>query len=104
MEKQRVLSLSAALSAFAVPGLVPADAAASVDTTLSSHPLSAARPTIQLPVGTDLMAFTVGETADGMVVAAHSSHSSHASHASHTSSSSPGHASHASHHSHYSGR
>jgi hypothetical protein len=104
MSNPKILSLSAALSAFAGPAAIATHADANVDTVTQPATARHLNPTFNLAVGKDLMAFTVGENADGIVVASHSSHSSHASHTSHHSSSSPGHASHASHSSHYSSR
>ena len=84
--KHKILSLSAALAAFTVPAAGHASltapdqigARASINTDVR-------RATVNLPVGEDLMSFTVKENAQGMVVADHSSHASHSSHSSHSS-------------------
>ena len=89
---RKILSLSAALAAMSGPALATTTTPATIGDTEDTTPDAAARQMLKIPVGEDLMSFTVSEKADGMIVAdhsshaSHSSHSSHASHASHTSS------------------
>jgi len=90
----KILSLSAALAAFTVPAAGHATLTAPDQKVARTAPGAETRPaTVNLPVGEDLMSFTVKQNARGMVVAEHSSHASHSSHSSH-----------ASHSSHYSSR
>jgi hypothetical protein len=92
-----ILPLAVALAALA--GLPAANA--SVDQSPPPNALAAdisdhaikAEPNALFKVGNDLLGLIVTRSADGTIVAQHSSHYSHSSHSSHSS-----------HHSHYSSR
>jgi hypothetical protein len=82
--KRTLIGLSAALAALGGPVALATPAAAAEplanDVEATGH-----AQTLKVAIGEELMAFTVGEGADGIVVADHSSHASHASHSSHSS-------------------
>lgn len=90
----KVIGLGGALTALVGPAaLMPATADAhTTDVNPQEAPTTATKPVVAVPFGNQLMAFTVSDNADGVVVAQHESHVSHASHESHAS-----HASHSSH-------
>jgi hypothetical protein len=83
-----IVPVAAALGALAntVPA-THANAAISPNVTVG-QPTGVAQteqPNALVSTGQDLLAFRIGEQADGTVVAQHMSHASHASHASHRS-------------------
>ena len=83
-KRQTVMTVSTALAALIAPAAAPQLANATA--TPDAHTAEAGkRPQVNLPVGGDLMSFTVRDNADGIVVAEHTSHASHASHTSHAS-------------------
>ncbi|UGB26239.1 His-Xaa-Ser repeat protein HxsA2 [Methylorubrum sp. B1-46] len=90
-KRPNILPLAAALAAF--PGatvMVATEAKADVptsgatDSQLSGKVLPEANMFVS--TGKDLLSFTVGRGADGVMFADHRSHSSHSSHSSHHSS------------------
>ncbi|MGV9720648.1 His-Xaa-Ser repeat protein HxsA2 [Nocardia beijingensis] len=97
-ETPKIVSLTAALAALAIPPAAQAVAEASVSTGTDEPRVSAAReealpePRVALPDDVELMSFTTHRAGDGRLFARHGSHSSHSSHSSHAShaSSSPG--------------
>jgi hypothetical protein len=93
-KSKTVIGLGGALTALVGPAtLVPAIADAhTTDVGSQEAQQPAVKPTVAVPFGSQLMAFTVSDSADGVAVAQHESHASHASHESHAS-----HASHSSH-------
>ena len=93
-KRSKIVRLSAAVAALVAPGSLAVNSAdaTAIDPGNDSATEAKAPPKMILPVGADLMSFTVSDNSDGIVVAEHSSHASHASHSSHSS-----HASHASH-------
>ncbi|MGW4532529.1 His-Xaa-Ser repeat protein HxsA2 [Nocardia sp. NPDC004340] len=97
-ETPKIVSLTAALAALAIPTAAQAVAEASVSTGTDEPRVTAAReeagpePRVALPDDVELMSFTTHRADDGTLFARHGSHSSHSSHSSHAShaSSSPG--------------
>ncbi|MBH0779369.1 His-Xaa-Ser repeat protein HxsA2 [Nocardia bovistercoris] len=97
-ETPKIVSLTAALAALAIPTAAQAVAEAPVSTGTDESRVTAAReddrpePRVALPDNVELMSFTTHRAADGRLFARHGSHSSHSSHSSHAShaSSSPG--------------
>ncbi|WP_067697079.1 His-Xaa-Ser repeat protein HxsA2 [Nocardia jejuensis] len=97
-ETPKIVSLTAALAALAIPTAAQAIAEASVSTGTDEPRVTAAQeeawpePRVALPNEVELMSFTTHRTSDGRLFAQHGSHSSHSSHSSHAShaSSSPG--------------
>ncbi|MFB7724688.1 His-Xaa-Ser repeat protein HxsA2 [Nocardia sp. NPDC056100] len=97
-ETPKIVSLTAALAALAIPTAAQAIAEASVSTGTDEPRVTAAREEarperqVALPNDVELMSFTTHRTSDGKLFAQHGSHSSHSSHSSHAShaSSSPG--------------
>jgi hypothetical protein len=90
-KRYTVIKLSAAVAALVAPALAAPSADATVTKSGHDADTQAKAPKLKLRVGEDFMNFTVGENAQGIVIADHESHASHASHESHAS-----HASHAS--------
>ncbi|MEU2257712.1 His-Xaa-Ser repeat protein HxsA2 [Nocardia xishanensis] len=97
-ETPKIVSLTAALAALAIPTAAQGVAEASVSTGTDELRVTAAReealpePRVALPDDVELMSFTTHRAGDGRLFARHGSHSSHSSHSSHAShaSSSPG--------------
>lgn len=97
-ETPKIVSLTAALAALAIPTAAQTVAEASVSTGTDEPRVAEAReearlePPVALPAEVELMSFTTHRGDDGTLFARHGSHSSHSSHSSHAShaSSSPG--------------
>lgn len=97
-ETPKIVSLTAALAALAIPTAAQTVVEASVSTGTDEPRVAAAReevrpePEVALPNDVELMSFTTHRADDGTLFARHGSHSSHSSHSSHAShaSSSPG--------------
>jgi hypothetical protein len=82
---RKIVGLSVALAALSGPAVLATPADASDAAMQKAEDAAGQRQTLKIAIGEELMAFTVGDGADGTVVADHSSHASHASHASHSS-------------------
>lgn len=83
-----ILPLAAALAALSGAG--PANAALPENTPTAASPgvtdaTSKAEPNVLFKAGEDLLGLIITRSADGTVVAQHSSHYSHSSHSSHRS-------------------
>ncbi|WP_081635304.1 His-Xaa-Ser repeat protein HxsA2 [Nocardia sp. BMG111209] len=97
-ETPKIVSLTAALAALAIPTAAQAVAESSVSTGTDEPRVTAEQegarpePRVALPDDLELMSFTTYRASDGRLFAQHGSHSSHSSHSSHAShaSSSPG--------------
>ncbi|WP_084523489.1 His-Xaa-Ser repeat protein HxsA2 [Nocardia inohanensis] len=97
-ETPKIVSLTAALAALAIPTAAQTVAETSVSTGTDEPHVTAAReearpePRVAVPDDLELMSFTTHRADDGTLFARHGSHSSHSSHSSHAShaSSSPG--------------
>lgn len=89
----KIVSLASALAALAASAATPHVAQAadsdSAEPSLENGDIQA-RPEITIPVGTELMSFTVHHISDSLMFPQHGSHSSHSSHASHVSGGLPG--------------
>lgn len=92
-ETPKIVSLTAALAALAIPTAAQAVAETSASTGTDEPRVTAPQdearpePQVALPDDVELMSFTTHRTSDGRLFAQHGSHSSHSSHASHASSS-----------------
>ena len=88
-EPPKVVSLASALAALAAPAAAPpiADAAGLEGARVSGETGEGIQTEAEtgLPVGAELMSFTVHQTSDGTMFPQHGSHVSHSSHASHVS-------------------
>jgi hypothetical protein len=86
----KIVSLASALAALATPAATPQVAHAAdsdnAEPSVENGDIHA-KPEIKIPVGTELMSFTVHQISDNLMFPQHGSHSSHSSHASHASSS-----------------
>jgi len=82
--KSKIVTLSVALAALTAPSLAITTSVDAAPTPATDEGVSGPQ-LLKMPVGEELMAFTVGVSDDGTVIADHYSHSSHASHESHSS-------------------
>lgn len=95
LKSKGVITLGGALTALVGPAAflpATADAHTADVNPQNARATTTAKSTVAVPFGSQLMAFTVSDDADGTVIAQHESHASHVSHESHAS-----HASHSSH-------